>query len=252
MADVGFCEREDVRRVLQESSFDGAIGQDTEIADDAILGVSRWFANATNTWWYDSTGSSSDLVPTSTSSASNVRLDVPSSPHRQDRQLFSSHAGARYPVTHNGPYARIPLPHRYVDTLTTLDVRDRDGGTTDWVADSSIDEGRGNDYYIERRGQDSYGLTYLYIRARTIGARTDYGGLLTLDYDYGLDYDSTQWDDVRRGIATLAAADLALDEDIISSVPDNGQLVSVQTKAERYADRALKRGLEPFLSRPVR
>lgn len=245
---AGFCETEGVRLALQKANTgfgSGALA--TDIVEASIEGASNWFQRATNGHWYDSTGSASDVIDTGTASATAVRLDVPSSPHQQDQQLISDDPDARYPVTHNGPYARITLPHLHVSTLSKLEVRDHGGDVTDWVADSEFVEGRGEDYYAQRKGQNSYGRTYLYVRAGSIGHRFDYSGILTLGYDYGLDYDDEAWDDVRRGIASLAAADVVDDDDVLAQVPDNGQLVGVQTQHQNLIDAASKR-LDPYIS----
>jgi len=222
----------------------------------AITGASEWLARQTNVHWYDSTADSdsdtdNDFLKTAARSAADVRLDVPSSPHRQDRQLFRDEHGVRYPVTHNGPYARIPLPHRYVDTVTKLLVRDRGGDVKDWVAASDKAQGRGEDYYVAARGQHSYGRTYLYIWASSIGGRTDFNGLLTLEYDYGLDWQDEEWSDLRRGVAALAAAQSVDDDDVLSQIPDNGQLVGVQTQADNLMAQA-DRYLGPYMEAPIR
>jgi hypothetical protein len=239
---AAFCEEDDVRKTLQEANLSGPTG--SEMVEPAIQSVSDWFARRTNGHWYDS-GGSTTLVDTSAASAANVRLDVPNSPHPQRGQVPRDD-DRRYPVTHNGPYARIPLPHPYVQTVTKLEVRQRDGSVSDWVADSSIAEGRGEDYYIEARGQQSYGRTYLYINANSLSPRYDYSGLLTLAYDYGLDADDTAWQDVRRGVAALAAAEVIDDDSVLAQIPDNGQLVGVQTQHQNLIA-AANRDLGPYL-----
>lgn len=244
---TAFCEIEDVREALLERSFSGALDTtNTDTVENTINSVSDWFGRRTNGHWYDSGGAASDLVDTTVATAETVRLDVPSSPHRQDRQLLSSRQGVRYPVTRNGPYARIPLPHPYVQSVTTLEVRDRGGDVEDWVAASDKTEGRGDDYYIEREGQRSYGQTYLYIRAATIGTRTDFGGLLTLDYDHGLDAQDESWEDVRRGIALASAAELVIDDNVVTAIPEAGSLVGVDTQRQQLVDDATKK-LEPYM-----
>lgn len=243
---TGYCEPEDVREMLQETELSGPTN--TAIVEAAITGVSRWFSRATNGHWYDSTvDTTSNLRSDSAASASEVRLDVPSSPHRQDRQLFVEETGVRYPVTKNGPYARIRLPHPYVQSITTLRVRDRGGDTEDWVAASDKLEGRGEDYYVDQPGQHSYGQSYLYVRASSIGSRTDFGGLLVADYDYGLDWESQDWDDVRRGIAALAAAEVLDDDSVITQIPDNAKLVGVDTQHSNLVTVA-GRFLDPYLT----
>ena len=246
---TGYCETDDVRKALQESELTGPTN--TTIVEAAITAVSRWFARATNGHWYDSTAASEDLVDTSNASTGDVRLDVPSSPHRQDRQLFRDTQGVRYPVTRNGPYAKIPLPHPYVETVTKLDVRGRGGGVEDWVAANDKAEGRGEDYYVARKGQHSYGRTYLYIRATSIGARVDYGGLLTLAYDYGLDYQDAPWEDVQRGIANLAAAEVLDEDGVITQIPDNARLAGVDTQHQNLINTA-NQFLKPYLEGDAR
>jgi len=247
---TGFCEPDDVREALQETDLSGSLNE--SIVSSAITSVSRWFARATNGHWYDSTvDTTNNLRDDSPASASEVRLDVPSSPHRQDRQLFTSETGVRYPVTKNGPYARIPLPHPYVTDVTTLEVRGRGGGVEDWVSANDKEEGRGEDYYVARRGQNSYGRTYLYVRAASIGQRVDFNGLLTVGYDYGLDWQTEAWDDVQRGVANLAAAEVVDDDSVLAQIPDNGQLVGVQTQHQNLLDTANK-FLNPYLGGEVR
>jgi len=246
----GFCEPDDVRQALQEKDLSGNINP--TIVETAIEGITSWVRKRATLWVYDSNGADDDLVPTDASSASTVRLDVPSSPHRQDRQLFhGDERGWRYPVTQAGPYVRIRLPHRYVDALTTLEVRDRGGGVTDWTSDADTVEGRGEDYYVQvDRGDGGYGTSHLYLRAASIGPRTDYSDLLTVGYDHGLDAQDGDWQDVRRGVALLSAAQIVTDDDVLSQVPDNARLVGVDTQRSAAVDDALAGAvglLQPYL-----
>jgi len=242
----GYCEADDVRKALQDRSLDGPTG--AEFVEPAISKVSAWLQRQGNRHWYDSTGAESDTVPTTAATASHVRLSVPSSPHSQRDQLFQD-TDARYPVTTAGPYARIPLPHAHVESVNTLEVRDRAGDVEDWTTASEKVEGRGEDYYVARRGQDSYGRTYLYIRARSIGPRYDFGDLLTLSYDYGLDATEEEWQDVRRGVAQAAAAELVIEDNVLAAIPDNGQLVGVDTQRQQLVDDG-RDALEPYLTPP--
>jgi hypothetical protein len=249
---TGYCEENDVRKALQDKNLDetnvyGPTG--TEFVLAAVEKVSDWLTKQGNRHFYDSSGADSDTVPTTAASASTVRLDVPSSPHAQRGQLFTSTDGARYPVTKHGPYARITLPHGYVSSITSLEVRQLGGGVEDWVAAVDRDKGRGEDYYVQREGQDSYGRTHLYIRARSIGQRYNFDGLLTLEYDYGADAGEESWQDVRRGVAQLAAAELVIEDDVVTSIPDNGQLVGVDTQRQQLVDDGMD-ALEPYLTPP--
>jgi hypothetical protein len=240
----GYCEPEDVRTALQETSLSGPTN--ASIITDDIAGVSSWLRKQSGRHWYDSGGASSDPVPTDARSASTVRLDVPSSPHAQRDQIHRHERGVRYPVTQDGPYARMPLPHGFVDTLNTLEIRDRAGGVEDWVASNDYDAGRGKDYYVQCEDREGYGRSYLYVRAASIGARRDFDGLVTAGYDYGLDAQTETWDDVRRGVALLTAAQVVVDDNVLTNIPDSGQLIGVDTQAERLVDRGMTY-LEPYL-----
>lgn len=247
MADGGYCEPDDVRHVLQESEFSGALDEDPLIVEQAITSQSETTREFTDRHWYDPDAESDAVVATEPLSAVEMRLDVPSSPHPQDRQLFV-HERERYPVTTDGPYARIRLPHCEVESLTALRVRDHSGDVTDWAEDSSHDEGRGEDYYLATPTDGGKaGRSYLYIRAASLPVVTNYRGLLTVEYDYGRDAIP---DSVRRATAFLAAHELVIDDDANIGIPDNGQLVNVQTKADQFKDRALTL-LDPYLSGAV-
>lgn len=231
MAD-GYCERQDVLDVLEEASLSGAYSQRPAIVDTAITGLTEYLRDETGRHWYDSSGTEEDLIPTAAVSATEMRHDVPSSPHRQDRQLFAHHQGARYPVSTNGPYVRIPLDHHGVTSVTALRVRDSSGEFNDWVADSDIVQGRGEDYYLSTpTDAGSGGRTRLYLHEGTLPCVVDYDGMLLLDYDYGRDGIP---DTVNRMTALLAASQLVTADEFVTAIPDSGQLVNVETKAQRW------------------
>jgi len=242
----GYCQPEAVRTALQETDLSGPTN--TDIVTDAIVGVSTWLRKQSGRHWYDSNAGDSDLIPNSPETATTVRLTVPNSPHAQRDQVFyhADTGDVRYPVTTDGPYARISLPHAYVDSLDALTVRDRAGGVTDWTTDAEYQEGRGEDYYVQEEDKEGYGASYLYIRAASIGARRDFDGVVTADYTYGLDDAEESWDDVRRGVALMSAAQVVVDDDVLTAIPDNGQLVGVDTQAQRLLDRG-EQYLGPYL-----
>jgi|APHM01.1.fsa_nt_gi hypothetical protein len=244
---TAYCEPDDVRRALQERSLDGAVSPAN--VEPSIRSVSDWLRRRSHTHWYDSRGGVT-FVDSAPATATDVRRDVPSSPHATDRQITLPDADVRYPVTRAGPYAKIPLPHRYVETIDTLLVRDVDGDTTDWTASPDFQAGRGEAYYVATDGASEYGRSYLFINARDLGARTDYGDLLTLDYQYGLDADSQTWQNVRRGVALLAAAQLVVDDNVLTAIPDNGQLVGVDTQRQQLVDDGTDL-LDPYLGSGV-
>jgi len=241
---VAYCETDDVRTALQQSSLSGPV-QPSLIEDD-IKAVSSWLRRTARAHFYDSSGGAT-LVSTSDRTASRVRLDVPSSPHSQHDTLYADADGLRYPVTTHGPFARIPLPHKYVDSINTLEIRQLDGSVEDWVAASGKKQGRDEDYYVQiERGTEGRGRTYLYIRADSIGARRNWDGVVTSSYSYGLDAKNTEWQDVRRGIALMTAAQVVVDDDVLTAIPDSGQLVGIDTQAQRLLDRGMKY-LDPYL-----
>ncbi|AFH22617.1 hypothetical protein OSG_eHP31_00025 [environmental Halophage eHP-31] len=247
MAD-GYCEVEDVRKAAQEAQLSGAF--DTPYIEPAIQGISDWLRKASGRHWYDSTGTAPALVPTISETATTVRLDVPSSYHAQRDQTYHHERGVRYPVTTDGPYARLPLPHAFVESINTLEVRDRAGDVEDWISSSEYQEGRGEDYYLQEEDQEGYGDSVLYIRAASIGPRFNFDGLVTADYTYGLDAATEGWQDVRRGVANLAAAQVVTDDDVLTSIPDNGQLVGVDTQYDQHVAAAIGEAwsyLAPYL-----
>lgn len=244
MLDDGYCEPDDVRRVLQESEFTGALDTDPLIVEQAITSQSEATREFTDRHWYDPDAGADALVATEPLSATDMRLDVPSSPHPQDRQLFV-HERERYPVTTDGPYARVRLPHVEVKSLNALYVRDHSGDVTDWVADDEHAEGRGEDFYLlTPTDGDAAARSYLYVRAASLPVVTNYRGLLTIGYEYGR---AAIPDSVRRATAFLAAHELVIDDEEAVGIPDNGQLVNVETKADQFKDRALTL-LDPYLA----
>jgi len=252
---TAFCTEEDVREALQERSDNGPLG-DSYIAP-AIQAASTWLRNTTGGYWYDSGNNITDngtvTIATDVRSASTDHLSVPSSPHPQENQVFAStfdRPHVRYPVTHAGRYARMRLPHRHIQTLTALEVRDLRGGVTDWVADSEFAEGRDADYYLIEQGVTSQGVTHLYINASSLGARENYDDLISAEYEYGLDWATDAWHDIRQGVANLAAAQVVSDDNVIAQIPDNGQLVGVATQYDQHTAAALGEAwsyLEPYM-----
>lgn len=252
-----FCEREDVRLVLQESTSKFGDKQLSDsIVDAAIKSVSGWLASQGDVHFYDSGGAASDLVDTSAATAEGIIESVGSSPHRQAGQLlFSSKRPGipKYPNTRDGTFVRVKLPAHYVESIDKLQIRDLDGSTTDWVASPDKLEGRDEDYYLQVDGSNNYGLSYLYVRADSIGARRSFKDLLTIDISYGRDEATNPWPDVRRGIAALAGAQVVTDDDVIASLPDNGSLIGVDSQVQQLVNIALDEPgtLAPFMGAAV-
>lgn len=227
---TGYCEPDDVRKVLQDTALQGETA--SEFVTPAIAAQNQWLRKATGRHWYDSGHGGTDLF-TSARTVSDLSLDVPSSPHSSDRQLFRDDHGIRYPVTHVGQYSKIRLPYRDVQSIDKLEVRQRGGGVEDWVAASNRTQGRGDDYYTLAEGET--GVTHLYVDAESIATLSDYTDLLTVELTYGEDgIDDT----IRQAVAMRAAAYLVVDDEAQIGIPDNGQFVSVQTKAQELRENA--------------
>jgi len=253
-----FCEREDVRQVLQQTTrkFDESDQLSTDIVQAAIESVSRWFANQTDAYFYDSSGGGT-LVDDAPASTEGIIQSVASSPHRQGTQVFVSDRGAaqpKYPNTRDGTFVRVQLPALFVESIDRLEVRDRNGGVTDWISDPDKLEGRDEDYYLQVDGSDNYGRSYLYLRAASIGRRKSYTDLLTIDVTYGLDAADRDWADVRRGVAALAGAQVIVDDNVIAGLPDNGSLINVTTQHEQLRELGIASdvaNLSPYMGASV-
>lgn len=256
---TAYATADDVQQALQES--DAAFGSNelaTANVEAAIHGVSQWFKSRSQAHFYDSTATG--LLDTTTASASNLVLSVPSSPHRQSGQLWSvseNTVSQRYPNPYTGSYCRVQLPRRFVDSIDKLEVRERGGEVTDWVASSEFTEGRGEDYYLVTRGADGRGRSHLYIHQSSLGAHISFEDILTVGLSYGLDYQDEPWDDVRRGVAALAAAQLIADDNVLAGLPEGGSALGVDTQVQQLVNQALGLDgdvggyLSPYLSAPV-
>jgi len=254
-----YCTEQDVREAMQETTaaFDETpLG--TANVEAAIAGASRYLTQASNAHWYDSTAADSDLLSNTAATATDISLSIPSSPHPQDGGIVGRTLGRQsdpdYPQRQQGRYSRAKttagrpgLPYRFVETIDALRVASYDGDTEDWAAASDKQQGRGEDYWLQVHGGDGYGRSYLYIDAAAIGPRLNLDGVLSVDVTFGLDYQDTAWAEVRRGVGHLAAAELVVDDDVLSAIPDNGSIGSVQTEAEEHLNAAMDRYLGQFL-----
>jgi hypothetical protein len=254
-----YCEEADVQKAMQEvdmSFTETPLGSDNVQA--AIFAASRWLRRRSGAHFYDSGGDASDLIDTTAATATDIQMGIPSSPHPQDGSLFKVAEGVNrqrsYPVTHAGRYARAEqrtgtatLGRRFVESIDRLAVRELGGETTDWVAASDKAEGRGEDYYFDVDGATHRGRSYLYLDAAALGPRRDFTNLLTVDVSYGLDWQDDPWADVRRGVGHLAAAELVVDDDVLTAISDEGQLIGVDTQAQQHFDAAMERYLPGWL-----
>ena len=239
----GYCTVDDVRRVMRETEFSGALDEDANQAVvNAIASQTGWLQKRTHRHWYEPNGVDGDdrgIVFDEPLDHVHDECDVPSSPHAGNAQRFrGGHGGhgPRYPVRQSGPYTRVTLTRRDVQDVTELLVRQQDGSVDDWT--EMYDEGRGEAYYLQVA--DGSGRAHLYLHTRLLPRLSDYGGAVVATYDYGIDQLS---DTVRRAVAMRAAAQLLVDDEAGLSIPSEGQLMGVESKVqalERQADELLE------------
>jgi len=232
-ADVDYCEPEDVRQALQEVDLSGSLAQEFVAAH--IRGESEWLQETTNRHWYDP-DSAGAFTATGPLVHSEDEQDIKAGPHSGPSQLFrADRAGAaepQYPVVHGGRYTRVQLQRRDVQELTELLIRQRDGSYVDWVSDPEFEQGRGEDYYLHV--DDSDGTTHLYLHVGSLPQLADYGAAVVASYKYGIPRIPQT---VRQAVASLAGAALLREDEQTVAVPDDGDLVSLDTKADELESR---------------
>lgn len=237
---TGYCTVPDVRRALQETmaEFDsGAWGEaDHAVVVDAIVGQTQSIQEEFDRHWYVSGGLGEDvqdLIPTSAKSRADEEHDIPSSPHAGRDQIHIAGSDTRYPQRSHGPYARIRLDKHYVESLTALKIRDRSGDYTDWVAEPDYTAGDDYDLYVEP-GTAS-GPSYVDIHTGTLPNLSHYDRAVRASYDYGTDTLSRT---IRRAVAFLAGSELLLDYQANLGIPEQSQLVSVESKKQAMESKA--------------
>ncbi|MFD1512459.1 hypothetical protein [Halomarina rubra] len=233
MTDDGYCTPEDVRKVLQENLLSGEINPD--IVRASILGQTEWVQERTHRHWFEaSEASTEEVLAASPRTHFEDVLSIPSSAHAQHSQL-PHRRERRYPRQMSGSYTRVRLTRRDVVDVTELLIGSSGGAFVDWT--SKRTEGRGEDYYLQVDA--STGATDLYLDTRSLAPLRNYDDAVIATYDYGIDGVPHT---VRRGVALRSAAQLVLDDDAEVGIPDSGQLVSLESKAqamERQADELL-------------
>ena len=240
MSEIGYCTPDDVRRVMQDASFSGALDEDdNQAVVNAIAAQAEWLQETTNRHWFVADpGEDESLLPTDPLTHSHDELDVPSSPHADNAQMqTAAWRQRRYPVRHAGPYTRVKLTRRDIVDVTELLIRDSTGGVTDWVETKT--EGRGDDYYVQ--SADHSGTSYLYLHTGALPRLRDYDNAVVVTYEYGIEGLTRT---VRQAVAMRATAHLlAPDDDAALGIPDNGNLVAQESKVkalERQAEELLE------------
>lgn len=232
---IGYCTPDDVRAALKEQDLQGQITEPD--VTPAILGQTEWLQETTHRHWYTTTSNPTDPLPTAPLTHDEDVLSLPASPHPAPSQRFhrADVGTIRYPRPVQGRYTAVDLRRRDVRSITELLVLDETGEPTDWVAEKT--EGRGEDYYLQV--DDSDGISTLYLDTRSLPPRSTFGEGVIATYDWGIDGIS---ETVRRAVALRAGAQLVLDDDTQIGIPDSGQLVSLESKAqamERQAEELL-------------
>lgn len=237
MTEIGYCTVDDVRRALQEKDLDGALADASNQAVlDAITSQAEWLQETTNRHWYEPGGLPEDshgVIATDPLTHTADEQDIPMSAILTADDTIS-------PSTRIGSYTPVELFRRDVQTLTELLVLNDAGGFDDWVGDTAYTEGRGEDYFLQVDDADGWTTLYLDTDSLDDDDLTDYRNAVVASYEYGIQGVSST---VRRAVALRAGAQLVLDDDTEIGIPDAGQLVSLESKAqamERQAEELLE------------
>lgn len=275
----GYCTVEDVEDVLQEASLDGALGANNNlIVQKAIGAQTEWVEKSTDRHWYVSGGVSPDkegIVFTDVQSRDDehslpthggyVAGAYGSDPNRATSTtgtVFSSEPKTTKPKQEirlaTGDidddtvpaYTRIPLARKDADAVNSLHIANADGGYDDWVASNDysggvgFDQHAGDDFYVRI---NSGGAASLNIDVHSLDDDLfTLSNAIVIDYDFGTDGLPQS---VRQGVAKLAASWLADNEEFRSAIPNDGQLVDVETKADRW-ERQGRQQLQPHIEEP--
>lgn len=247
MPDPGYCTVDDVRRVMREASFSGALDADPQIVENAIRAQTETTTAFLDGRHFYEPDTTDGILASEPFVATDRRFSIPSTPYADNQQLFGG-TSRRYPKQTDGPYTRIALDHYNVTDVTALRVRDAGGGFEDWTTAASITEGRGEDWYLSTPTDGGpASRSRVLFRASSLPPAANYSGMIVADYEYGRPQIP---DSVRRASAFLAAAELAVDDEADISFPDDGQLVNKQSQADFYKERA-QTLLEPYMGAPV-
>lgn len=285
---TGYCTVDDVRRVFQQADLTGALADENHrVVADAIESYSDQIERATRRHWFDPDGiaeDDQDVVATDPQTRDDEH-DIPThggfvhgaseqrrrSRRNSDALLESSPRGRRHrrarrdrkqeiriatgdvdalkpPIGDSVlAYTRITLERKDVTDVTELLVIDGAAAYEDWTEEK--DGGVGNQY----RGQDWWvrinnkGVAELYLDVHAMADDiASFANAVYVEIEYGRDELPKH---IRRGVAQLVAAELVLEDELVVSIPDDGQLIGVETKAERW-ERHGREKLKPHVERP--
>jgi len=233
----GYCTLEDLRRALREASLPGDIGQDQQIAVDAITAQTEWLEKTLKRHWYEPSG-----IDEAT------QITIPTSPKSRDDEYDIPTGGAHVagedpaPKTSQGDYAAIELARRDAETIEALHVRTEDGTFEDWAASSDYTEGSwppsGEDYYL-RVNNGGWSRLYLDTTNLLVEDEDDeyvldsFANAVYLEFSYGHEGIPQT---VRRAVAFRAASDFV--EDAAIQIPESAQVYNVESLAEQFERKA--------------
>lgn len=270
MTEPGYCIVEDVRRVFQDNTtaFDGKL--ETQTVTDAIKGWTDQLEEWTHKHWYDGAGTIDDpdgvlgttaetrddehdfsthgaMVdgeateePYWSPNSDALLEDAPERYRWQEREDKRGHLRISFgefdpnahPDNTNPAYTPIELNRKDVTAVNELMVVNADNGFDDWTAEKTGGVGnsfRGDDWWVR---VNNWGVTTLYLDVQSLPE--DIPSLSTavyIDFDFGDDIIPMS---VRRGVAHLAASQLVVDEEFMAGMPDQGQVINVETKSQKW------------------
>jgi hypothetical protein len=267
---TGYCTVNDVRRVFQEAELSGALAEsNNQLVVDQIAAVSAPVEKATKRHWYDSDGISEDsqnVIPSGAKSRddeyglprhggqvhgaserrrwqyqknSDALLESDPRSKRRRRNRRKPKRDIRLALGNlqddTAPaYTRTTLARKDVTDLDTLLVLNESGAYDDWAASNDYDIGVG----LSNRGADAWvrlnngGVSELNINVHALDDNIpSLANAVYATIAYGKEELPQR---IRRGVAHLVAADLVLNDEFVTAIPDDGQLTSLETKAQRW------------------
>ncbi|QLH78677.1 hypothetical protein HZS55_15885 [Halosimplex rubrum] len=271
---TGYCTLGDLRRALREAELPGDIGQDEQLAVDAIVAETEPLVKSLKRHWFEPGGideATAIDIPTGPKTRDDEH-DIP----RHGAQVHGASEEERYRYRENSDallesdprhdrhrreersdpkreirisigeyddyrddipaYTRIRFDRRDVDAVNELHVIGADGSYTDWVDSSDYDGGVGKTH----RGEDYWvrinngGWSELYLDVHAMD--DDLASLSNAVY-VDLDYGHEGIPrNVRRAVALRAGAEFA--EEAAIQIPENATVYNVETKADRMREKA--------------
>jgi len=272
----GYCTVDDVRRVFQDPNFSGTLAEsNNQLVVDQIAAISSTVEKATKRHWYGGgiDEDSQNVIPSGTKSRDDeyglprqggqvhgaserrrlqyrknsdalLESDPRSERRRRDRRKLKRDIRLAFGDLRDDTapaYTRITLVRRDVSSLDELLVLNESGAYDDWVASDDYDTGVG----LSNRGADAWvrlnngGISELNIDVHALD--DDIPSLANAVYavtTYGIDEVPMR---IRRGVAHLVAADLVLNDEFVTAIPDDGQLTSLETKAQRWGQTGVQK-----------